>query len=60
MFAHTDDGLLENIHPLALLTTYVTSFVAGNNHDSDTMTLQQAMQQPDCERIYKGNGERNC
>jgi hypothetical protein len=47
MDATTETGLANEIHPLAMLTTFVTSYVAGKTEDPDTITLQQALAQED-------------
>jgi len=45
-YAFNEDGLLNEVHPLAMLVTYFSSFAAIRT-DPDTMTLEQALQQPD-------------
>jgi len=51
-YAFDEDGLLNEVHQLAMLVTYFSSFAAIRTNP-DTMTLEQALQQADHDNFIK-------
>ena len=53
-FGLNDEGLIEDPHPLAMVATYLWSFPAKRTRsDPDTMTLEQALREPDADKFIE-------